>query len=75
MSNASEAFNFDRYRRLLAEADDESKRLAFIRLLIDEKARDRLAEHLVRARLSRRAEVRTLSASPVIGKNALHEPR
>jgi len=45
-------YNFDRYRRLLAEADDEPKRLAFINLLIEEKARDRLAEHALRARLS-----------------------
>jgi hypothetical protein len=33
-------FDYDRYRKLLAEADDEPKRLAFINLLIDEKARD-----------------------------------
>jgi len=45
-------YNFDRYRRLLAEADDEPKRLAFINLLIEEKARDRLAEQALRARLS-----------------------
>jgi hypothetical protein len=37
---------------LLAEASDEAKRLAFIHLLIEEKARDKLAEHLLRTRLS-----------------------
>jgi hypothetical protein len=52
MSNLGAGYNSDRYRRLLAEADDEPKRLAFIRLLIEEKARDRLAEHLLRTRLS-----------------------
>ena len=51
MSEADTAYNFDRYRKLLAEADDESKRMAFINLLIEEKARDRLAEHRLRDRL------------------------
>jgi len=36
-------FDYHRYHRLLLEADDESKRLALIELLIEEKARDRLA--------------------------------
>ena len=52
MNGLDAGFNFDRYRRLLAEADDEPKRLAFINLLIEEKARDRLAEQLLRTRLS-----------------------
>jgi len=52
MSGLDTGYNFDRYRRLLAAADDEPKRLAFINLLIEEKARDRLAEHALRARLS-----------------------
>jgi hypothetical protein len=36
-------FDHPRYRKLLAEAVDEPKRLALIKLLIDERARDRLA--------------------------------
>lgn len=52
MSEADTAYNFDRYRKLLAEADDEPKRLAFINLLIKEKARDRLARQLVGIRLA-----------------------
>jgi hypothetical protein len=52
MSHSDAGYNFDRYRRLLAEADDEPKRLAFINLLIEEKAKDRLAEQSLRARLS-----------------------
>ena len=52
MSGAETAYNFDRYRKLLAEADDEPKRLAFINLLIEEKARDRLARHIIGARLA-----------------------
>jgi hypothetical protein len=52
MSGADTAYNCDRYRQLLAEADDEAKRLAFINLLIEEKARDRLANHILRGRLA-----------------------
>ena len=52
MSYSNAGYNYDRYRRLLAEADDEPKRLAFINLLIEEKAKDRLAEQSLRARLS-----------------------
>jgi len=36
-------FDYDRYRRLLVEAVDETKRLALIQLLIEERAMDRLA--------------------------------
>ena len=35
-------FDYGRYRRLLAEAVDDRKRLAFINLLIEERARERL---------------------------------
>ena len=52
MSQSDAGFDFDRYRRLLAEADDEPKRMAFINLLIEEKARDKLAVQSLRARLS-----------------------
>jgi hypothetical protein len=37
------AFDYGRYKRLLAEAVDEPKRLALIELLIEERAMDRLA--------------------------------
>jgi hypothetical protein len=36
----------------LAEADDEPKRLAFINLLVDEKAKDKLAGQALRGRLA-----------------------
>lgn len=45
-------FDYDRYRKLLAEATDEPKRLAFINLLVDEKAKDSLARQSLRARLA-----------------------
>ena len=35
-------FDYRRYRQLLAEAVDDSKRLAFIELLIQERAKERL---------------------------------
>ena len=39
-------FDFHRYRQLLAEAVDEQKRLAFIDLLVEERAKERLeAQH------------------------------
>ena len=52
MSGEDAAYNYDRYRQLLAEAADEPKRLALINLLIEEKAKDRLANHLFRSRLA-----------------------
>jgi hypothetical protein len=58
MNKPAAGFNYDRYRKLLAEATDEPKRLALIQTLIDEKARDRLAKQYVRnglARLEREA--------------------
>jgi hypothetical protein len=42
MRQQDAGFDFDRYRQLLAEAVDEKKRLAFIDLLIEERAMDRL---------------------------------
>jgi hypothetical protein len=52
MGKSDAGYDYDRYRKLLAEADDESKRVAFINLLIEEKARDKLAVQSLRARLS-----------------------
>jgi hypothetical protein len=42
MHKQEAAFDFDRYRQLLAEAIDETKRLALIDLLIEERAKERL---------------------------------
>jgi hypothetical protein len=52
MGNSAVGFDCDRYRKLLAEANDERKRLALIDLLIEERAKDRLAEHALRTRVS-----------------------
>ena len=42
MDRQDAGFDFHRYRQLLAEADDETKRLALIDLLIKERAKERL---------------------------------
>jgi hypothetical protein len=42
MRDQEAGFDYDRYRKLLAEAVDEPKRLALIDLLVEERARDRL---------------------------------
>ena len=52
MIGADNPYDFDRYRKLIAEADDEPKRLALIKLLIEEKAKDRLAQYQLRTRLT-----------------------
>ncbi len=52
MSKQDEGFDYHRYRTLLAEAVDESSRLAFIDLLIEERARERLKAHSTSGRLA-----------------------
>lgn len=42
MSKQEAGYDYHRYRKLLAEAVDETKRLELIEQLINEKARDRL---------------------------------
>jgi hypothetical protein len=42
MPEQNSEFDYRRYRQLLAEAVDDRKRLAFIDLLIEERARERL---------------------------------
>ena len=49
---SSAGFDYDRYRKWLAEANDEPKRLAFINILIEEKAKDSLALQSLRATLA-----------------------
>ena len=56
MSKQDQGYDYGRYRKLLAEATDESKRLALIDLLIEEGARDQLT----RDRISRLGLTRPL---------------
>ena len=63
MTEQDTGFDFHRYRQLLAEAVDETKRLAFIDLLIEERARERLqAQHA-----SDRAAMTATTIAKVLG--------
>jgi hypothetical protein len=46
MNELDQEFDYQRYRNLLAGAVDEPKRLNLIKILIEERARDRLAADL-----------------------------
>jgi hypothetical protein len=63
MREQSEEFDYDRYRRLLAEAVDEKRRMALINLLIMERAKDRLAAE----RASDRAAVTAMRIAEILG--------
>ena len=52
MSKPDAGFDYDRYRKLLAEANDEPKRLALINILVEEKARDSHARQALRTTLA-----------------------
>ena len=64
MRNPDPGFDFDRYRKLLAEAVDAPKRLALIDLLIEERAKDRLDAHLA----SNREAMTVATIAKVVGK-------
>jgi hypothetical protein len=63
MHKQDSMFDYDRYHRLLTEAVDDEKRLALIDLLIEEKARDRLAAQ----RASDRAAMTAQTIARVLG--------
>jgi hypothetical protein len=52
MNKSDTGFDYDRYRKLLAEANDQPKRLALIKLLIAERAKDRLAGQSLHTKLT-----------------------
>lgn len=56
-------FDYHRYRQLLAEAVDESRRMALIDLLIEERARERLEAE----RASDRAAMTARTIATVLG--------
>jgi hypothetical protein len=47
MDKQKKKYDYKRYRALLAEATDESKRLALIDVLIEEGARDQLTRERI----------------------------
>ena len=63
MREQNEEFDYNRYRRLLAEAVDEKRRMALINLLIMERAKDRLAAE----RASDRAAVTAMRIAEIVG--------
>ena len=60
MTESPRRFDVDRYRRMLADAVDEKKRLALIDLLIEERAKERLEEQLTADRVA--TTTRTIAA-------------
>lgn len=56
-------FDYHRYRQLLSEAVDEKSRLELINILIEERARDRLAAE----RASDRAAMTAATIANVLG--------
>jgi hypothetical protein len=63
MRKQDAGFDFHRYRQLLAEAIDEKSRLAFIDLLIEERAMERLNAQ----RASDRAAMTASTIATVLG--------
>jgi hypothetical protein len=63
MREQETGFDYHRYRQLLAEADDDEKRLALINILIEERAKERLAAQNV----SDRATVTASTIAKVLG--------
>ena len=57
MRKQDAGFDYHRYRRLLAEAVDETKRLALIDVLIEERARDQLEAQRASDRAAMTADV------------------
>jgi hypothetical protein len=52
MNKQDVIFDYDRYKQLLAEAVDETKRMELIEIMIKEKARDRLEAQQTSDRLA-----------------------
>ena len=63
MSKLDAGYDYTRYRKLLAEAVSENKRLELIDLMIKEKARDRLQAQ----RMSDRVAMTTATVARVLG--------
>jgi hypothetical protein len=66
MREQRKEFDYDRYRQLLAEAVDEKRRMALINLLIEERAKDRMAAE----RASDRAAVTAMKIAKVLGASS-----
>jgi hypothetical protein len=67
MRKQDAGFDFHRYRQLLSEAVDEKKRLAFIDLLVEERAKERLEAQ----RAADRIAMTTTTIADVLGTTSL----
>jgi hypothetical protein len=77
MGKPNSGFDVDRYRKLLAEAVDETKRLALIDLLIEERAKERLEAHRASDRVAIMAATiaDVLRAGDMSSEELAHEGR
>jgi hypothetical protein len=66
MDKHEKDYDYHRYKKLLAEAVDEGKRLDLIDVLIEEKARDRLHAQ----RMSDRVAMTAQTVARVLGTSA-----
>jgi hypothetical protein len=66
MGKQETGYDYHRYRKLLAEAVDETKRLELIDQLIKEKARDRLEAQ----RTSDRVAMTAVTVAKILGPTA-----
>ena len=66
MSKQEAGYDYHRYRKLLSEAVDETKRLELIDQLIREKARDRLEAQ----RTSDRVAMTAVTVAKILGPGA-----
>jgi hypothetical protein len=63
MSKQESGYDYDRYRKLLAEANDDTKRLELIDLMIKEGARDKLEAQ----RTSDRVAMTAVTVAKILG--------
>lgn len=65
MNKQEAIFDYNRYKQLLAEAVDETKRLELIEIMIREKARDRLEAQ----QMSDRMAMTAMTVARVLGSS------
>lgn len=65
MDDQETAYDYKRYKQLLADAVNEAKRLELIEIMIRENARDRLEAQ----RMSDRAAITAVTVAKVLGSN------
>jgi hypothetical protein len=69
MGKQENDYDYHRYKKMLAEAVDETRRLELIDLLIQEKARDRLEAE----RISDRVAMTAQTVARILGTSGLRD--